>query len=79
MIIHQSPGVNRTFALIQGQADSIEKPGFIFVVSKYFCLVEPPYHDVVQGTGDVQSGLTWHWAILATSENSLTFQAESTV
>ena len=47
-----------------GTTKPFEKAGLIFVVPEYFRFVEPSHHDVMQGAGDVQTGLAWHGASL---------------
>jgi hypothetical protein len=42
VIVHQDPGIDGAFIFRHCMAESIEEPGFIFVVSENIRLVDPP-------------------------------------
>ena len=65
MVVHKRPCVDRAFPFFDVLAEPFEKTGLIFVVSEYFRFVDPSHHDVMQGAGDVQTGLASHCATQA--------------
>ena len=64
VVIHEGPGINRTFSLDNFLSKAFEKTRFILIVVKDVGFVDSPHHDMVQGSGYVQSRLAWHGVIL---------------
>jgi hypothetical protein len=60
MIVHGHPRVHRALPFSDALAKQLEKARFVFIVSEYFCFVDPTHHDVMQSAWDTQSGLSWH-------------------
>jgi hypothetical protein len=64
VIVHNRPGVNRTFPLDHMSAKPFKEQASILVILEDIGFIYSPNHDVVQGSGNIQTGLTRHRAIL---------------
>jgi hypothetical protein len=64
VVVHKDPGIDGTFSLNNILAEALKKARFVFIVVKYVGLVDAPHHDMVQGSGYVQSRLSWHGGIV---------------
>jgi hypothetical protein len=60
VVWHQSPGVTRSLCLDQNITETIDKFDPIPVITKYQALFDTSGNDVVQGSGCINSGLSWH-------------------
>jgi len=49
VIIHQHPGIDGAFALLDRLPQPLEKTSPVLLVSKYPGAIAPPHHDMVQG------------------------------
>ena len=52
------------FPLKNVLSEAFKEPRLVLIVVEYSCLVDPPHHDVVQGSWYVQSRLAWHGVII---------------
>jgi hypothetical protein len=68
VVIHEDPGIDGTVALCNILPESFKKTGFILIIAEYGGLVDSSHHDVVQGAGDVESGLAGHGVIVLKKE-----------
>jgi hypothetical protein len=64
VVVHEDPGVHRTFTLDYILSESLQKARLVLIVVEYVGLVDSPHHDMVQGSGYVQSCLAWHGMIV---------------
>ena len=64
VVVHEDPGIDRTFSLDNVLSEAFEKTRLVLIVVEYVGFVDSPHHDVVQGSGYVQSRLAWHGMIL---------------
>jgi hypothetical protein len=64
VIVHNRPGVNSTFPLDHMLAKPFNEQGFILVILEDSGFINPPNHNVMQSSGDIQAGLTRHRVIL---------------
>ncbi len=64
VVIHEDPGVNGTLSFGYVLSEPFEEARLVLSVIEYVSLVDSPDHDVMQGSGDVQSCLAWHEAIV---------------
>jgi hypothetical protein len=53
MVVHEDPGVDGTFGVLDVLAQALKEPGFVLCIAEDVRLVDPPDHDVVQGAGDI--------------------------
>ncbi len=65
MIAHKDPGIDTALPFSHRLTESLKKLGSVLVVLEDCGFVDAAHHDMMQGTGDVQSGLSWHRAILS--------------
>jgi hypothetical protein len=59
VITHEDPSIDRAFALCDIPAQALKKTGLVLIVLEDNGLIDTPHHDMMQGAGDVQAGLTW--------------------
>ena len=64
MVVHEDPGIDRTFSLDYILSKSFQKPQLVLIVIEYVGFVDSPHHDMVHGSRYVQSRLTWHEMIV---------------
>jgi len=64
MIWDEHPCVTCGFSLREEFGEALQKILPVPVVYEYLSALDTPDHDVVQGTGCVQAGLSWHGFIL---------------
>mgnify|MGYP001585173862 CR=1 FL=1 len=64
MVVHEDPGIDRTFTFYYVLSETFEKSRLVLIVVEYVGLVDSPQHDMVQGSGYVQSRLAWHEMIV---------------
>jgi hypothetical protein len=64
VVVHEDPGIDGTFPFYHILPEAFEKERFILSVVEYVSFVDSPHHDVVQGSGYVQSRLAWHGMIV---------------
>ena len=64
VVIHEDPGIDGTFSVDNVLSESFKEPRLVLIVFEYLSLVDSPHHDMVQGSGYVQSRLAWHGVIL---------------
>lgn len=57
VVIHDDPGINRTFPLCYILSKSFQKARLVLIVVEYVGFVDSPHHDMVQGSRYVQSRL----------------------
>jgi hypothetical protein len=60
MGVHKNPGVYGCSRFCNVFIQAMEKSGPIFVVRKNYGLVYPSYHNEMQGTRNIEAGLSWH-------------------
>ena len=60
VVVHQHPCINGTISFQDVLPEPFKEFGFILVVFEYLRFVNPPHHDMVQRSGNVQSCLAWH-------------------
>ena len=60
VVAHKRPCVNRALPFRYRVAQTLYEQGPILIVVKYIGFVDAPHHDVVQRSGDVESGLSRH-------------------
>ena len=63
-IEHEDPGVDETFPVGNVLPEALKEPRLVLIIVEYLRLVDSSHHDMVQGSGYVQSRLTWHEVIL---------------
>jgi hypothetical protein len=64
MGVHKDPGVYGCSRFCNVFTQALQKSGLIFIVRKYCGFVYPSHHDVMQGTRNVEAGLSWHGLII---------------
>ena len=53
VIVHKDPGEDGAFAFVDGLAKTFQETGLVLIVSEYVRFVDPPQHDMMQGSGDI--------------------------
>jgi len=61
MVGNQRPCVTKRFALTDYSGQAIDKIITINIIDKYFSAFNPPADDMVQGSGRIDSGFSWHF------------------
>jgi hypothetical protein len=64
VVIHEDPGIDGTFFLYSVPSEALKKTRLVLIVVEYVSLVDSPHHNMVQGSGHIESRLTWHEVIL---------------
>jgi hypothetical protein len=64
MGVHKNPGIYGCARFCNVFTQALEKSGLVFVVRKYCGFVYPSHHDVMQGTRNIETGLSWHEATI---------------
>ncbi len=64
MVVHEDPGIDGTFSVCNVLPKPLKKLRLVLIVVKYVGLVDSAHHDMVQGSGDVESRLAGHEVIL---------------
>jgi len=64
MVTHDGEGVDGAPAALCALAESVQKFLPVDVVNEEVALIDTPQHDVVEGSGCIQAGMTWHKATL---------------
>jgi hypothetical protein len=59
----RTQGIDGAFPLKNVLSEAFEKAGLVLIIVEYVRLVDSPHHDVVQGSGYVESRLAWHRVI----------------
>ena len=65
MIAHKDPSIDTALPFSHRLTEALKKLSSVLVVLEDCGFVDTAHHNMVQGTGDVQSGLSWHGAILS--------------
>ncbi len=65
MIVHKDSGTDAALPFGHGLTESLKKLSSVLVVLEDYGLVDAAHHDMMQGAGDVQAGLSWHKMILS--------------
>lgn len=60
MIVHQYPCVDRALSINDVLSKPFKKTRLVLIVFEYIGFIVPTHHNVVQGTGNVEAGLTRH-------------------
>jgi hypothetical protein len=60
VIAHEDPGIDPAFALSDILTQALQEFRLILFVFEDDGLIDTPHHDMMQGAGDVQAGLSWH-------------------
>jgi hypothetical protein len=69
VIAQEDPGVDGAFALSDIVAEAFQEKGSVLVVIEDGRFVDAPHHDMMQGTGNIQSGLSRHELAYRTIHN----------
>jgi hypothetical protein len=64
MIAHKDPSIDTALPFSHRLTEALKQLGSVLVILEDCGFVDTAHHNMVQGTRDVQSGLSWHGAIL---------------
>ena len=64
VIGHQNPGVDGAVPLTHIETESLKEKVPVLIVFEYVGFVDAPHHDMMKGTGYIESGLAWHRSII---------------
>jgi len=64
VVVHEDPGIDGTLPLDNVLSEAFKEPRLVLIVVENIGFVDSPDHDMVQGSGYVQSRLAWHGRIL---------------
>ena len=64
VVVHKHPCIYGAIGFKDILAEPFQECGFVLLVLEYFRSIDPPHHDMVQGSGHIESCLAWHGACI---------------